>query len=255
MVTASSAVAGLAKVQVASGVGPRALPVARARIDVSGVNAPGTAMSGALFTLLATGAASSLITPPHAYDRDRDADRIAPLVLGASCPVMATASQHISAGPQHVSTGDIVPTTSGAAAKNGVLVGSGQTVFYAGPAPKGVDSASAKAKPAPVFTPAAGNVVNHPAAATHTVTPTHATRPSGKTAPVWTVQVASYETIDQAQTLEQTLCQKGYAARIVGTNKPFTVQVGAYPSSDSAMVVARRLSSRELTVFVTQWRH
>jgi cell division septation protein DedD len=72
---------------------------------------------------------------------------------------------------------------------------------------------------------------------------------------MWAVQVASYETLDQAQTLEQTLCEKGYAARIIGTNKPFTVQVGAYPSSDSAMIVARRLSSRELTVFVTQAKH
>ena len=69
---------------------------------------------------------------------------------------------------------------------------------------------------------------------------------------LWTVQVASYETIDQAQTLQQTLCQKGYNTRIVGSTRPFTVQVGAYLSSDSAMVVARHLSSRELTVFVTQ---
>jgi cell division septation protein DedD len=197
-------------------------------------------VSGVLLTLLTASAASSGAAARGGFDHSRSTTRIALLAPGAGCPVPV-------AGSQHVSAGDIAVSTTRATAKNGVLVTPGQTVFYAGPSPKGVDSGSSKPKTssAPVLTPAAGNVVSHPS------TTPHPTTAASKTRRVWTVQVASYETIDQAQTLEEALCQRGYNARIVGTSKPFSVQVGAYPSSDSAMVIARHLSSRELTVFVT----
>ena len=210
----------------------------------------GSATSGAVCTLLTIGAAWWVTPVPRAYGHELRVHQTALFVTDAGCPAPVARSQHVS-------TGDVVPTSSGASVKNGVLVASGQTVFYAGHAPKGVDTTGSKGKPspAPLVTAASGDVVSHPVTPTRTVTSTHSTRPSGKTVPMWTVQVASYESLDQAQSLELTLCQKGYAARVIGTNKPFTVQVGAYPSSDSAMVVARRLSSRELTVFVTQAKH
>lgn len=205
------------------------------------MNAVEAGVSGVLLTLLTGGVAWSGAASPGVSDRGGSAIRIAPVVLGAGCPVPATATRHVS-------TGDITVSTSRATSKNGVLVTPGQTVFYAGASPKGVDSGGSKPKTpsAAVVSSAGGDVVSHPSTTTHpTPVATKTTRRA------WTVQVASYETIDQAQALEQTLCQKGYNARIVGTSKPFSVQVGAYPSSDSAMVVARRLSTRELTVFVT----
>lgn len=67
----------------------------------------------------------------------------------------------------------------------------------------------------------------------------------------WTVQVATYETFDQAQSLQQSLCQRGYDARVVGVNRPYSVRVGHFASSQDALVVARRLRSSDLTVFVT----
>jgi cell division protein FtsN len=67
----------------------------------------------------------------------------------------------------------------------------------------------------------------------------------------WTVQVATYETFDQAQSLQQSLCQRGYDARVVGVNRPYSVRVGHFASSRDALVVARRLRSSDLTVFVT----
>jgi cell division protein FtsN len=67
----------------------------------------------------------------------------------------------------------------------------------------------------------------------------------------WTVQVATYETFDQAQSLQQSLCQRGYDARVVGVNRPYSVRVGHFASSQDALVVARRLRSPDLTVFVT----
>jgi cell division protein FtsN len=67
----------------------------------------------------------------------------------------------------------------------------------------------------------------------------------------WTVQVASYETLDEAQAMQQILCGRGYAARVLGAVRPYDVRVGHYPTSDSALAVARHLRSRQLTVFVT----
>lgn len=173
-------------------------------------------------------------------------------VLYGGCPALSSRAPHISAG-------EIAPTSSRPPnTGNGVVVSSGQTVFYAGPAPKGIDSATAAAhkntgqaaSPAPSSAVAhsGGNVAAHSSPPTTVPHPVHTT---GKKARAWTVQVASFEALDQAETLQQTLCQKGYDARIVGSSRPFTVQVGAFPSSDSAMVVARHLSSREYTVFVT----
>jgi len=67
----------------------------------------------------------------------------------------------------------------------------------------------------------------------------------------WTVQVASYETLDEAQALQGTLCARGYEARILGSVRPYDVRVGRYATSDSALAVARRLRSRQLTAFAT----
>jgi cell division protein FtsN len=71
----------------------------------------------------------------------------------------------------------------------------------------------------------------------------------------WSVQVASYETLLQAQTLQQSLCQRGFDARVVGASRPYSVRVGRFATSRDALVVARRLRSPGLTVFVTpEWR-
>jgi cell division protein FtsN len=80
---------------------------------------------------------------------------------------------------------------------------------------------------------------------------TPATKSSAGSYRQWTVQVATYETFDQAQSLQQSLCQRGYDARVVGVNRPYSVRVGHFASSQDALVVARRLRSSELTVFVT----
>jgi cell division septation protein DedD len=68
----------------------------------------------------------------------------------------------------------------------------------------------------------------------------------------WTVQVASYETLDQAQSLQLSLCRRGYDTRVLGAVRPFVVRVGRFQTSDSAMAIARRLQSKDWTVFVTQ---
>jgi cell division protein FtsN len=75
---------------------------------------------------------------------------------------------------------------------------------------------------------------------------------SGATVRQWTVQVASFESLQDAQTMQQSLCQRGFEARVVGAARPYVVRVGRYPSSQNALVVARHLTAPKLTVFVTQ---
>ncbi|GEM_PF-5698012 len=68
----------------------------------------------------------------------------------------------------------------------------------------------------------------------------------------WTVQVASFESLQDAQSMQQSLCGHGYDARIVGVARPYVVRVGRFATSQDALVAARRLSTPKLTVFVTQ---
>jgi cell division protein FtsN len=68
----------------------------------------------------------------------------------------------------------------------------------------------------------------------------------------WTVQVASFESLTDAQSMQQSLCEHGYEARVVGAARPYVVRVGRFSTSQDALVTARRLSSPKLTVFVTQ---
>ena len=68
---------------------------------------------------------------------------------------------------------------------------------------------------------------------------------------VWTVQVAAYETLDEALALQELLCGRGFEARVLGAGRPYDVRVGRFATSDSALAMARRLTSRQLTVFVT----
>jgi cell division protein FtsN len=69
------------------------------------------------------------------------------------------------------------------------------------------------------------------------------------------VQVASFETLSDAQSMQQSLCGHGYEARVVGAARPYVVRVGRFSTSQDALVAARRLSTPKLTVFVTQAEH
>jgi cell division protein FtsN len=68
----------------------------------------------------------------------------------------------------------------------------------------------------------------------------------------WTVQVASFESLQDAQSMQQSLCGHGYEARVVGVARPYVVRVGRFSTSQDALVAARRLTTPKLTVFVTQ---
>jgi cell division protein FtsN len=67
----------------------------------------------------------------------------------------------------------------------------------------------------------------------------------------WTVQVASFESLQDAQSMQQSLCEHGFEARVMGVARPYVVRVGRFSTSQDALVAARRLTTPKLTVFVT----
>jgi cell division protein FtsN len=76
-------------------------------------------------------------------------------------------------------------------------------------------------------------------------------KPNAKTHQ-WTVQVASFESLQDAQSMRQSLCDHGFEARVLGVARPYVVRVGRFSTSQDALVAARRLTTPKLTVFVTQ---
>ena len=74
---------------------------------------------------------------------------------------------------------------------------------------------------------------------------------TGVALPRWSVQVASFETLEGAETLQRALCARGYQARVIGMARPYSVRVGRYPSSNAALTVARALQPDHHGVFVT----
>jgi cell division septation protein DedD len=183
----------------------------------------------------------------------------------AGCPAPVGIARAVSPGDVVLgaldNSGDVAPAPGSA----------GRTVFYARTSPLAARDTGAHAGPSPpritatrpatVKIHASGDVAtsNSAHSATHSTTRltprlagrATAKRPTARHTRPWSVQVAAYETLDEAQAMQSTLCGRGYEARVVGAVRPYEVRVGHYPSSEAALAVARRLTSRQLTVFVT----
>jgi cell division protein FtsN len=113
--------------------------------------------------------------------------------------------------------------------------------------------AAAQTSPVPVTCVAPAAAVQHVAPGRVTVASAGdvAGKPNAK-ARQWTVQVASFENLQDAQSMQQSLCGHGFEARVVGVARPYVVRVGRYSTSQDALVAARHLTTPKLTVFVTQ---
>jgi cell division protein FtsN len=168
------------------------------------------------------------------------------------CPAASAVARAISPGdvvveaPEHQDYAAAAPGSGGHTVFYAVApqVTPGDTGARAGPSPPRITPT----RPATVKTHASGDVAT--SNSTHSVARPTAKRPATRHSRPWTVQVASYETLDEAQAMQAALCSRGYEARIVGAVRPYDVRVGRYPTSQAAMAVARRLTSRQLTVFV-----
>jgi cell division septation protein DedD len=80
-----------------------------------------------------------------------------------------------------------------------------------------------------------------------------ATRPAAPTGR-YTIQVAAFNTRDEAESLVDALRGRELQARIVGTKKPFRVRVGRYATRKAATAALAQLKSRKVTSsgFVTE---
>jgi cell division septation protein DedD len=158
-----------------------------------------------------------------------------------------------------VSPGDVSITTADqSAGVTGGPTSSQHTVFYDGGSMLSSSDTGGRAARSPnqggststgtVRTHAAGDIAG---AGSSPKTSGAAAHALPRRVRAWTVQVASYETFDEALAMQANLCARGYDARIRGSVRPYSVRVGRFTSSDSALALARRLTTRNLTVFVT----
>ena len=172
-------------------------------------------------------------------------------VMPPGCPTPTGVARAVSPGDVSITTLDESSNTPGIneAGQHTVFYNGGAVVSPAdtGGRPARSSTQSGSTSATTVRTHAAGDVAGTGSAATGS-SKAHA---SSRRPRVWTVQVASYETFDQALAMQASLCSRGYEARIRGAVRPFEVRVGRYANSDSAMRIARRLTTRQLTVFVT----
>ena len=58
----------------------------------------------------------------------------------------------------------------------------------------------------------------------------------------YSVQVAAYDTRAAADTLAKRLSTRGYAARVVGDQKPYRVRIGRYPTRERAANAVRQMA-------------
>lgn len=86
--------------------------------------------------------------------------------------------------------------------------------------------------------------------------PAAAPRPGWPERARFTIQVAAFRTLPQAEAMRQALVKAGYNAYVSPSQGPdgarYRVRVGTYPTRDDAQAAARRLAAeRRVTTFVT----
>lgn len=114
------------------------------------------------------------------------------------------------------------------------------------PAPAPVSSAPRPDASRPA--PATGRP---PAAAAPVSTMPEPAAPAPRRAPMYTIQVAAYDTRPPAEQLVRTLAKRGVQARVSGSAKPFRVRLAFYRTRRDAVDAAAALKARGIVGFVT----
>jgi cell division protein FtsN len=68
----------------------------------------------------------------------------------------------------------------------------------------------------------------------------------------FTVQVAAYNAKAQADALVTKLTADGYTVRVWGTQAPFRVRIGRYPTWSDANAAHKELAAKQIESFVTE---
>lgn len=109
----------------------------------------------------------------------------------------------------------------------------------------------AAAPPAPSVT-AAGDTARPAAPAVDTARPVAApSAPAKAGASFYSVQVAAYDSEESAHRLSKVLVERGIEARVDGTDRPFRVRVGKYPTRADAVKALAALKTQGHPGFVT----
>ena len=66
------------------------------------------------------------------------------------------------------------------------------------------------------------------------------------------MQVGAYNTHAEAVALQARLRTRGIETRVAGTQKPFRVRIGRYPTQAAANAEATKLKASKIDCFVTE---
>jgi cell division septation protein DedD len=109
--------------------------------------------------------------------------------------------------------------------------------------PAATTTSASKAKAAAPKTPASEPSQSGPTAAQ--------AEDDGARRGIWTIQLAAYNTRQDAERLVRKLAARDVKARISGTSKPFRVRLDYYPTRQAAAAVVAALKRRGIIGFVT----
>jgi cell division septation protein DedD len=82
--------------------------------------------------------------------------------------------------------------------------------------------------------------------------PTPVATPAPKPMGVYSVQVAAYDKLSQANALVSRLTKRGFAARVDGKKAPFRVRIGKYESRAAAIAAQQRMKKSGITGIVVK---
>ena len=106
------------------------------------------------------------------------------------------------------------------------------------------------AVPAPITPPAPAEPVAPPpnptpSPAQQPVVPPAAVSPAPSGALVWSVQIAAFQTSDEARRFAAEMRERGYDTRVDGTTAPFRVRFGRYPTRAAASTAMEDYKAKE----------
>jgi cell division protein FtsN len=112
-----------------------------------------------------------------------------------------------------------------------------------------VSQATPPAPSAPPPAPAASTTTTRTTTTVKSTTSSSSARSSGGR---YTVQVGAYPTRESAESHRKSLVARGVDARVTGSAKPYRVRVGFYDTRAQAEAAAQRLKAKQISVYVTE---
>ena len=114
-------------------------------------------------------------------------------------------------------------------------------------APKAVPKVTPKAVAEPAVPPVAAPAVTAAAPTPVASAPAAAAAPAGN----WTVQLAAYQVLADAERLSTKMKTRGYDVRVTA-DRPYRVRIGRYATRAEAVTLVTKLQALQITAIVTE---